>query len=95
MEAPGSSERLVNTYQTTLTGGRGDFNLMFNLLLFCLFVFILFLLFRLLSNVLETLSPGVKRPGNEADHTPPSSAEVKNGGIVPPFPIPLQGVAFN
>jgi hypothetical protein len=25
-----------------------------------------------------TLSPGAKRPGREADHSPPSSAEVKN-----------------
>jgi hypothetical protein len=25
------------------------------------------------------LSPGLKRPGREADHSPPSSAEVKNG----------------
>jgi hypothetical protein len=25
-----------------------------------------------------TLSPGVKRPGREADHLPPTSAEVKN-----------------
>jgi hypothetical protein len=24
------------------------------------------------------LSPGVKRPGREADHSPPASAEVKN-----------------
>jgi hypothetical protein len=32
------------------------------------------------------LSPWVKRPGREADHTPPSSAEVKNGGAVPPLP---------
>jgi hypothetical protein len=24
------------------------------------------------------LTPGVKRPGREADHSPPSSAEVKN-----------------
>jgi hypothetical protein len=24
------------------------------------------------------LSPGIKRPGREADHSPPSSAEVKN-----------------
>jgi hypothetical protein len=29
--------------------------------------------------------PGVKRPGREADHTPPSSVEVKNGGAIPPF----------
>jgi hypothetical protein len=32
------------------------------------------------------LSPGVKRPGREADHSPPSSAEVKNGGAIPPLP---------
>jgi hypothetical protein len=32
----------------------------------------------------EALSPGVKRPGR--DHSPPSSAEVKNGGAMPPFP---------
>jgi hypothetical protein len=28
----------------------------------------------------------VKRPGREADHSPPSNAEVKNGGILPPLP---------
>jgi hypothetical protein len=28
--------------------------------------------------VLEALKPGVKRPAREADHSPPSSAEVKN-----------------
>jgi hypothetical protein len=32
------------------------------------------------------LFPGVKRQGREADHLPPSSAEVKNGGAVPPLP---------
>jgi hypothetical protein len=26
----------------------------------------------------EAVFPGVKRPGREADHSPPSSAEVKN-----------------
>jgi hypothetical protein len=30
--------------------------------------------------VLWALTPGVKRPGREADHLPPSSAEVKNDG---------------
>jgi hypothetical protein len=31
--------------------------------------------------------PGrVKRPGREADHWPPSSSEVKNGGAIPPSP---------
>jgi hypothetical protein len=32
----------------------------------------------LIQWVLEALSPGVKRLGREADHSPPSSAEVKN-----------------
>jgi hypothetical protein len=33
------------------------------------------------------LSPRVKRPGREADHSRPSSAEVKNVcGAIPPFP---------
>jgi hypothetical protein len=29
---------------------------------------------------------GLKWPGPEADHSPPCSAEVKNGGVIPPFP---------
>jgi hypothetical protein len=29
------------------------------------------------------LSPGIKRPGREAGHSPPSSAEVTNGGAIP------------
>jgi hypothetical protein len=33
-----------------------------------------------------TLSPGTKRPGREADHSPPSSAQVKNDGAIPPLP---------
>jgi hypothetical protein len=32
------------------------------------------------------VSPVVKQPGREADHSPPPNAEVKNGGAVPPFP---------
>jgi hypothetical protein len=32
----------------------------------------------LLSNGYQGLFPGVKRPGREADHSPPSSVEVKN-----------------
>jgi hypothetical protein len=31
------------------------------------------------------VSPEVKRPSREADHSPPSSTEVKNGGAVPQF----------
>jgi hypothetical protein len=29
---------------------------------------------------------GVKLPEREADHSPPSSAQVKNGGTIPPLP---------
>jgi hypothetical protein len=29
--------------------------------------------------------PGVKRPWREADHLPPSNAEDKNGGAIPPL----------
>jgi len=32
------------------------------------------------------LSPGGKRPEHEADHKPPSSAEVKLRGAIPTFP---------
>jgi hypothetical protein len=33
-----------------------------------------------------TLSPVIKRPGSEADNSLPSSAEVKNGAAILPFP---------
>jgi hypothetical protein len=32
------------------------------------------------------LSPGVKRQEREAEHSPPSNAEIKNGGAIPPLP---------
>jgi hypothetical protein len=35
----------------------------------------------------QRLSPGVKRQGREADHSPPSSADVKKGGAMPPLPM--------
>jgi hypothetical protein len=41
------------------------------------------------------VSLGVKGQGREADHTPPSSAEVKNGGVIPPLPISLHGSVLN
>jgi hypothetical protein len=44
----------------------------------------------------EGLSLGVKRPGREANHSPPSSAEVKNArsyNSIPP--IRLQGVVLS
>jgi hypothetical protein len=39
-------------------------------------------------------APGLKRPRREADHSPPSSAEVKNGEVVPPLSRP-HGVVLN
>jgi hypothetical protein len=36
--------------------------------------------------ILGTLFPGVKRQGREASYPPPSNAEVKNGGDIPPLP---------
>jgi hypothetical protein len=36
--------------------------------------------------ILVAISPGIKRQVREADHTPPSSTEVKNGGAIPPLP---------
>jgi hypothetical protein len=35
--------------------------------------------------ILVVLSPRVKQEGRETNHSPPSSAEAKNGGAVPPF----------
>jgi hypothetical protein len=37
---------------------------------------------------------GVKPHGREADHSPPSSTEVKNGRAIPPLHIRLQGVVL-
>jgi hypothetical protein len=33
----------------------------------------------------QCVTSGVKRPGREADHSPSSSAEVKNSGAMPPL----------
>jgi hypothetical protein len=41
---------------------------------------------NLLFNVYLSLSPGVKWQRREADHSPPSRAEVMIGGAVPPLP---------
>jgi hypothetical protein len=41
-----------------------------------------------LDRVLEALSPGIKQPGHEADHSPPTSAKVKSTWIytsTPPY----------
>jgi hypothetical protein len=47
------------------------------------------------SLLYSALSSSVKRLGREADHSRPSSAEVKNGGAIPPLPIRLHGVVLN
>jgi hypothetical protein len=43
-----------------------------------------------------TVYQRVKRSGSEADHSPPSSAEVKNGGAIPPLrrPPPIVFMAW-
>jgi hypothetical protein len=47
-------------------------------------------------NIDLTLSPGVKRPGREGDHSPPGSAEVKeNVDLYFHSPICLHGVVLN
>jgi hypothetical protein len=38
------------------------------------------------KRILAAVSLGVKGQGREADHSLPSSAEVKNGGAIPPLP---------
>jgi hypothetical protein len=39
----------------------------------------------------RALSPGVKRPGREFDHSPPSRAEVKKNEGMPPLPMHIHG----
>jgi hypothetical protein len=40
--------------------------------------------------------PGVKWPGREADHSPPSSAEIMNAwSYISTSSVPLRGVVFN
>jgi hypothetical protein len=45
--------------------------------------------------VAEPLSQGVKPPGHDAEHSPPSSVKIKNGGAIPPLPTHLHGVMLN
>jgi hypothetical protein len=46
--------------------------------------------------VSEALSLEIKRPEREADHTPPSSTEVKNAwSYTSTHPLRLHGVVFN
>jgi hypothetical protein len=38
---------------------------------------------------------GVKRSRHEADHSPPPSVEVKNGGVIPLLPHMSSGMVLN
>jgi hypothetical protein len=49
-------------------------------------------IYALLPNA---LSPNLKRPGPEADHSPPSTTEIKNGGAIPPLHIRLHVTQLN
>jgi hypothetical protein len=40
------------------------------------------------------LPPGVKQPGREADHSPPTSAEVKKTGLYIHSPIRPHGIVL-
>jgi hypothetical protein len=44
---------------------------------------------------IAVLSLGVKRPGHEADHSPPASTEVKKIWICISTPVRLYGVVLN
>jgi hypothetical protein len=41
------------------------------------------------------LFPGVKRKKREDDYSPAPTAEVKNGGAIPPLPLCLHGTVLN
>jgi hypothetical protein len=41
------------------------------------------------------LSPREKQLACEADHSPPSSDEINNGGAMPPLPTHLHGMVLN
>jgi hypothetical protein len=41
------------------------------------------------------MGTGDSFPGGKADHSPPSSAEVKNGGALTPLPIRPHGLVLN
>jgi hypothetical protein len=43
----------------------------------------------------RVLYSGVKRPGIEADHSPPSTVEINNHEAIPSLPIRLHSVVLN
>jgi hypothetical protein len=44
---------------------------------------------------LAAISTGLKWPGREANHSPPSSGDVNSDGAIPPLPTRLHGVVLN
>jgi hypothetical protein len=48
-----------------------------------------------IQRVPGALSTEIRRSEREAEHSLPTSAEVKNGGAILPFPIGLHGVDIN
>jgi hypothetical protein len=48
-----------------------------------------------IQRVQGIVSPGVKRQRREAEHSPPFSAEVKNGGAIRSLPLRVHGVVLN
>jgi hypothetical protein len=48
-----------------------------------------------LEPVTGSLSSGINRPGREADHSPPSSAEVKNAWRYTSGPIRIHGMVLS
>jgi hypothetical protein len=47
------------------------------------------------QSVRGAVSPGLKRLEPDADHTPPSSSVVKNGGAMLSLPICFNGLVLN
>jgi hypothetical protein len=49
-----------------------------------------------IHQVTGTLSPGIKQPESEADHSPPSSTKAENVGAISPIPATrLHGMVLN
>jgi hypothetical protein len=42
-----------------------------------------------------SVSPVIKQPGHDADHSPPSSAKVKSGGAIQTLPICFQVIVLS
>jgi hypothetical protein len=78
--------KLLSVYPCSINGNPNN-----NLESLCISLFYSFIYIYISAQVptqpLIQWVPEVKRPEPEADHSPPSSAEMKNGGAIPPFPL--------